>query len=143
LYEARLARPQGFNCVGEALDGFREAFFEEAGACRGDSAKVRRDGGRRQDKDEGNDREEDSSDCRRNQHVIGVCNVEAEDVERDVLKRLDVTEGGQSEQGEKHRERCEYDESDIEAAVEFDAGTAADAIGEVLLVVFPHLGRDS
>ena len=95
------ARAEGFDGVGEALDRFGEALFEEARSFCGNSAKVRRDRGRRQHEYEGNYREEDSSDRGRNQHVVSIGDVKAEDVECDMFERFDVAQRGQREQGEE------------------------------------------
>ena len=101
LAEDVLPGAQGLDRVREAIGGFREALFEDARALSGDSAEVGRDGGRRQHEDKGNDREADSSDCGGDEHVIGVGDVEAEDIEGDVLEWLDVAKSGQSEEREE------------------------------------------
>jgi hypothetical protein len=71
--------------------------------------------------------------------VVGVDGVEAENVECDMLERLDVAQNGEREEGEKYGERGENDKSYVETAVEFETGAAAAAIGEMLLIVFAHL----
>ena len=57
----------------------------------------------REDQHKGNHREADSGDRGGHEHVIGVGNVEAEDVESDVLKRLDVAQNRECEEREEHR----------------------------------------
>lgn len=128
---------------GEALDGFGKALFEETGALRSDPTEIGRDWGCGQHEHEGNDGEENSGDCGRDEHMVGVGDVESQDVEGDMFERLDVTERGEREEREEDRKRRESDKSDVEAAMESLTGAAAIAIGEVLLVVPSHLRRDS
>jgi hypothetical protein len=71
--------------------------------------------------------------------VISVGDIEAEYLECDMFDRLDVAQYGERKEGEEHRERRENDKGYIETAVEFQAGAAATAIGEVLLVISAHL----
>jgi len=98
-----LARAKGFDGVRQAFEGFGKALFENAGAFCGNSAKILRYWGCREDQHKGNHREADSGDCGGYEHVIGVGNVEAEDVESDVLKRLDVAQNRECEEGKEHR----------------------------------------
>jgi hypothetical protein len=74
--------------------------------------------------------------------VIGVGDVEAEDVEGYVLKRLDVTQDREGKEGKEYGEGCENDKRYVEAAVELQAGAAAAAIGEVLFIIPTHFWGD-
>ena len=143
LMMAESTRAQRLDGVREAFHGFGEALFEEARSFGSDSAEVGRNRRRRQHEDERNYREKNSGNGGRDEHVICVSDVEPQDIEGNVFERLDVAKGRQSKEREEHRQRGEDDERDVEATMEFQAGAAAGAIGEVLLIVLTHLGRYS
>src|SRR6185437_11080657 len=97
----RLSRAQGLDGVGEAFDGFGEALLQEPRAFSGDPSEVRRHWRRGQHENEGNDREQHSCDCGRDEHVIGIGKIKTKNIKRDMLEWLDVAQGCKSEEGEK------------------------------------------
>jgi hypothetical protein len=74
--------------------------------------------------------------------VVHVKDVQAENLESYILKRLDVVKNGQREEEEEDCQRCKDGQRYIEAAMEFLPGAAVGAIGKMLFVVLAHLRGD-
>jgi hypothetical protein len=89
-----------------------------------------------------NHREAKPRNAGRNQHMVGVGDVQAEDVEGHMLQRLDVLENRQREEEEEDRQRGQNGQRHIQAAVELLPGAAVGAFGKMLLVVLAHLRGD-
>src|ERR1039458_1239581 len=74
--------------------------------------------------------------------MVGVGNIQAEDIEGPRRQRVDVLENRQREEEEKDRRRGENGKRYIQAAVELLPRAAMGAFGKMLLVVLAHLRRD-
>jgi len=130
--EAILPKTQGFDCFGEA-------FFNELCTLGGDAAQVRWRRSGRTHQHECDHRETQTCDASRNEHVVHVEDIEAEDFEGDVVERLDVIENREGKKEKEDGQRGKDSQGHIEAAVEFLAGAAMRAFDKVLFVVFAHL----
>jgi hypothetical protein len=75
--------------------------------------------------------------------VVDVEDVQSQYFERYVFQGLDVMKNREGEEEEEHRERGQYSQRYIQAAVELLPGAAVRAFGEMMLIVFAHLRRDS
>lgn len=139
----RLSGAQGLDGVRQAFECFGQAFFEDARALRRYSAEIRWQGRSRQHQYKGNHREANSCDGCRHEHVIGIGDVQAEDIEGNMFERLDVPQDRKCEQGKEHGKRRKNHQGYVETAVEFQSGSAAAAIGEMVFIISTHLGRNS
>ena len=85
----------------DGLNGGGEALLEEFGAPGGDSTQIRRDGGGGENKRQSDQREQESGDAGRKEHVVGVFDIEPEGCEGYVLHGLDVLEYRECKKKEK------------------------------------------
>ena len=112
------------------------------GALGGDAAQVGRRGRGRQHQRQGNHRETKPRDARRNQHMVGVCNIQAEEIEGYMFQRLEVIEDRQRKEEKEDRQRGQYRQRYIQAAVKLLPRAAMGTFGKMLLVVLAHLRCD-
>ena len=87
----------------ESLDGLGQALFEQTCMFGCDAAQVgwRRRG--RQHQQLGNYREAKPCNAGRHQHVVGIKDIQAKDIEGNMFQRLDVLENCQREEEEEDR----------------------------------------
>ncbi len=96
-FVSNLARAKRF-------DGFRQPLFDQPGPLGGNASKI---GWRRcgcQHQGQGDHREAKPRNPGREEHVVGVGNIQAEDIEGHMFQRLDVLENRQREEEEKDRQ---------------------------------------
>src|SRR5208337_3859798 len=71
--------------------------------------------------------------------MVGVFNIQTEEVEGHMLQRLKVIENQQCEEEKEDCQRSQNRQSYIQAAVELLTREAVGTFGEMLLIVFAHL----